>query len=41
MVACELAHKDFMGFSEGVPHMVWVRKAQSSENISKAIGAIA
>jgi isopenicillin-N N-acyltransferase-like protein len=36
-----LAHRDFMGFSEGVPHMVWVRKAQSSENIGKAIGAIA
>jgi isopenicillin-N N-acyltransferase-like protein len=36
-----LAHKDLSGFSEGVPHMVWVRKAQSSENIGKAIGAIA
>ena len=36
-----LAHKDSTGFSEGVPHMVWVRKAQSSENIGKAIGAIA
>ncbi len=36
-----LAHKDLTGSSEGVPHMVWVRKAQSSENIGKAIGAIA
>ena len=36
-----LAHKDLMGFSEGVPHMVWVRKAQSAENIGKAIAAIA
>jgi isopenicillin-N N-acyltransferase-like protein len=36
-----LAHRELMGFSEGVPHMVWVRKAQSSENIGKAIGAIA
>jgi isopenicillin-N N-acyltransferase-like protein len=36
-----LAHRDLMGFAEGVPHMVWQRKAQSSENIGKAIGAIA
>jgi len=36
-----LLHKDFISPSGGVPHMVWVRKAQSSENIGKAIGAIA
>jgi isopenicillin-N N-acyltransferase-like protein len=36
-----LAYKNLTGFSVGVPHMVWVRRAQSSENIGKAIGAIA
>jgi isopenicillin-N N-acyltransferase-like protein len=36
-----LAHRDLTGFVEGVPHMVWQRQAQSSENIGKAISAIA
>jgi isopenicillin-N N-acyltransferase like protein len=35
-----LSHRKFLGMTPGVPQMVWLRKAQSSENIGRAFGAI-
>jgi isopenicillin-N N-acyltransferase like protein len=36
-----LAHRQYLGKAPGVPQMVWLRKAQSCENIGRAFGAIA
>jgi isopenicillin-N N-acyltransferase-like protein len=36
-----LAHRQFTGFTPGVPHMIWLRQAQASVNIGRAFGAIA
>lgn len=36
-----LSHRQFLGMTPGVPQMVWLRKAQASENIGRAFGAIA
>jgi isopenicillin-N N-acyltransferase-like protein len=36
-----LAHRQYLGKAPGVPQMVWLRKAQTCENIGRAFGAIA
>ena len=36
-----LTHQQYMGFTPGVPHTIWLRQAQASVNIGRAFGAIA